>query len=70
MRVMIYGRPGDGKTTLAIAFQEFLKERGFADVTVHDADAPHIERGLNQSRRMSSIADREVRIETGNEPIR
>ena len=38
LTIIITGKPGTGKTTLVLAFQEFLLLRGFTDVSVLDPD--------------------------------
>lgn len=41
LTIVITGKPGTGKTTLALALQDFLLLRGFTDVVVLDSDLPH-----------------------------
>lgn len=66
--VVVHGACGSGKTTLALAFKEFLKSKGFADVAVSDVDVAY---GCHypelQDRRLDAIKDRKVIIETRQE---
>lgn len=67
--VNISGSPGSGKTTLALALQQFLKEKGFADVIVGDID---VDMGCSypelQPARFEAITDRTVIISTFQTP--
>lgn len=40
LTIVVIGRPMTGKTTLALALHDFLRLRGFTDVTVMDPDLP------------------------------
>jgi adenylylsulfate kinase-like enzyme len=65
LSITITGPAGSGKTTLAMAFADFLYERGFMNVVVSDSDinhgtaAPHV-----QSQRLETIVDRTINIST------
>lgn len=69
LTVTISGPCAAGKTTLALAFQAFLEERGFTGVSVTDADVAYRSHAPElQPRRMESIArDRRVFICTVQE---
>ena len=60
--IIITGKPGTGKTTLVQAFQEFLQQRGFKDVSVLDPDLDPSGHGRRPSGsygvRLAAIAER------------
>ena len=71
IRIIVEGRPGSGKTTLALALKEFLESKKFEDVVIgiDDIDLqygthyPHL-----QPMRMEAIKDRHIVIETRPTP--
>lgn len=72
LTVVIRGEVASGKTTLALAFKEFLLSKEFTGVDVCDADvnenpnAPYLA-GL-QGNRMEAIKDTQVSIVTVQMP--
>ena len=42
LSIVIYGKSGSGKSTVAAALAEFLREKG-AQVSVHDVGSPGLE---------------------------
>ena len=65
VKVTITGPCGCGKTTLAREIEDFLRDRGFTNVTVddqfeNDRVVKRAERALN----MAAICNREIVIET------
>jgi Ni2+-binding GTPase involved in maturation of urease and hydrogenase len=61
LSITISGPCASGKTTLAIAFRDFLRERGFTNVIVNDVDLElgtvHVTTHM-QEVRMNAIKDR------------
>jgi len=64
LTIIISGRPRSGKTTLVLAFQEFLLLHGFTDVSVLDPDlTPNGGRPLGSNdQRLATIAARDPSV--------
>jgi len=67
--ITVSGVCGSGKTTLARAFELFLLERGFTNVTMNDVDRfIGCDHTSLQDLRMKGIRDSEVEIITEQVP--
>lgn len=65
INIKILGACGSGKTTIAIAIEQFLRDNNFTDVSVNDTD---IDCGTDyrylQPLRLNAISNTPIRIET------
>lgn len=67
IEISITGKPGSGKTTLAIALRDFLAAQGFTNVNVCDYDITNCsEYSHLQEQRMVALREREVIIMTAS----
>lgn len=69
IRIIVEGQPASGKTTIALAIHDFLKEKGFTNVSIDDIDVQYQSESRHfQSRRLEAIKDREVVVQTKQLP--